>query len=69
MNSCKKMENNSTVGHAFKRKFMDSLKGSILASYCDFCCKVDCRNRIGREKWTENNSVSQVVLGLPENSA
>lgn len=58
MNLCKKMENNFIVGYVFKRKFMDFLKGFIFVFYCDFCCKVDCRNRIGREKWIENNSVS-----------
>lgn len=40
MNSWEKTEINCTAGHAFKRKCIDSLKTSILSSYCDFYCKM-----------------------------
>lgn len=62
MNSC---ENICTSGHTFKRKYMDCPKSFILTFYCGFCCEIDYKSGIGKEKWMENR---KLVLGMPENS-
>lgn len=44
---------------------MDFPKSFVLTFYCDFCCKIDYKREVGKEKWMENH---KLVLGMPENS-
>lgn len=63
MNSWETMENNCISGHSCKRKCMDCLEGFALMAYCDFCCKINYRSGIGKEKWVENPKCQSEGLG------
>lgn len=42
---------------------MDCLEGFALMAYCDFCCKINYRSGIGKEKWVENPKCQSEGLG------